>query len=542
MTSAVPLATRLSRALAQARRLLGPERVLADGAALELIGRTTLRDAPKAIAVIRPARAAQVPKLLRIARRHRISLYPISRGRNWGWGEACPVTEGQVVLDLSDLARILEINAELGYAVIEPGVTQGQLARRLALDAPDWWLESTNAGPDTSIVGNVLERGLGMNDRTTSVCGLEVVLPDATVLHTGFGNFPRSRVTHVAKWGIGPSVEGLFSQSNLGVVTRMGIWLARRPRGAECSLVSVAESALPRLIDALRDLRLRNVLTTNTHIFRVRGLDRSCRWLAIGVIYGSAATRAAYRSEIQAAVGTFARLLYFKTAPRNSEAALKGLGVQIVPGIDSLFSAAASLCTGDPFSPSPKFILTYLGGSVVQQTNPNPSSADPLDNGYGLYFLWVTCPATGRDIKAAIELVTKTSQKFGFAPQLTVQLPNGRAAVLVVRICFDRKSRGDGLRASQCHGALLQATVDAGLPPWRLGIEGMSLLKQRAIDMSLAQKLKAWMDPAAMLAPGRYIWPVGPGRVQNPLSKSGRTVSKLGGLSMQTSVSTYRLV
>src|SRR5262245_52459583 len=105
-------ASRLGSALAQWRRLLGPERVLVD--------QRTLKRAPQPLAVIRPRRAEQVPELLRVARDQRISLYPISRGRNWGWGEACPTTERQVVLDLSDLDRILKINAEFGYAVIEP--------------------------------------------------------------------------------------------------------------------------------------------------------------------------------------------------------------------------------------------------------------------------------------------------------------------------------------------------------------------------------------------------------------------------------------
>ena len=500
----------LGRALAQWRRLLGPQRVLIDQTTLERYARTTLRRAPMTRAVIRPERAEQVSKLLRIARDHRVPLYPISRGRNWGWGEACPVTDGQVVLDLGDLDRIIEINAELGYAVVEPGVTQGQLARALASAAPGWWLEATNAGPETSIVGNTLERGLGAGDRTASMCGLEVVLPDGRTVKTGFGVFPRSRVTHVAKWGVGPNLEGLFTQSNLGVVTRLGLWLAPRPRGAECCFISVASPALPQLIDALRPLRLEGALPTNVHIFPVHGQDHQPRWLAVGAVYGSAATRAAYRSDIQAAVASLGRSLHFETQPHNREDALKELGVQATPGIEDLFHAGAALCTGKPFSPSPKFLLAYLGGPQVQKTSREPESGDPLDNGYGFYFQWVTCPAAGREVMAAISFVKETSARFRFRPQLTIQLPNGRAAVLVVRICFNRRDQEERTRASRCYKAVLKATVGAGFPPWRLGIEGMPLLKQRGIDMAFSRRLKAWMDPETVLAPGRYIW--SPGR------------------------------
>ncbi len=496
---------RFERALVQWRQVLGSGRVLIDPSIRDRYGRTMLKSAPKTLAVLRPRRAAEVPKLLHIARNQRVSLYPISRGKNWGWGEACPVTEGQVVLDLGDLDRILEINAELGYAVVEPGVTQGQLVRALAEQAPEWWLESTNAGAETSIVGNALERGLGVNDRTASVCGIEAVLADGKTVRTGFGNFPRSRVTHVAKWGVGPNLDGLFSQSNLGVVTRMGLWLAPKPSGAESCLISVPASALSRLIDALRPLRLRGVLPTNVHVFPAQGRNGRARWLAVGVIHGSTAVRTAYRSEIQAAVAKFGRAAFFAREPDDLAAALQALDVRANPGIDDLFRAGAALCAGKLFSPSPKFLLAYLGGAKVQKTTGVPTSADPLVNDYGLYFLWVTCPAVGRDVEAAIGLVSDVAAKLAFRPQLTVQLPNGRAAVLVVRICFNRRDAKERGRASRCYKAVLEATTRAGFPPWRLGIEGMDLLKQRGIDMGVPRKLKALMDPDAVLAPGRYV-------------------------------------
>jgi 4-cresol dehydrogenase (hydroxylating) flavoprotein subunit len=145
----------------------------------------------------------------------------------------------------------------------------------------------------------------------------------------------------------------------------------------------------------------------------------------------------------------------------------------------------------------------------VQKTSGEPESADPLDNNYGFYFQWVTCPAAGREVMEAISLVTEASATLGFRPQLTIQLPNGRAAVLVVRICFSRRVEEERARASRCYRAVLEATVDAGFPPWRLGIEGMSLLDQRGIDMALPQRLKTLLDPEAVLAPGRYISPQG---------------------------------
>jgi 4-cresol dehydrogenase (hydroxylating) len=515
MTQQAPVARalgaepRFESALDRWRAVLGAERVSADASTLDRYARTTLCDAPRTFAVLRPARAEQLPHVLAVAREERVPLYPISRGRNWGWGDACPVTGGQVVLDLGDLDRILELDAELGYAVVEPGVTQGQLADALQAQAPQWWLESTNAGPDTSIVGNALERGLGMAERLAAVCGLEVVLPDGSTVHTGFGAFAGSRVSHLARWGVGPNIEGLFSQSNLGIVTRMGIWLMPRPEGSECCFISVAPQALAPLVDALRPLRLRGVLPTNVHLFRVAGTDVEQRWLAVGAVYGTPDVRAARKRAVQAALGDAGggteRIQWCEGIPRDPTDALRALSVQVVPGIDDLFRAGEALVTGRPYAPSPEFVLRYLGGTQVQGTREAPRSADPLDNDYGFYFLWLTVPARGSDMTDALQLVESNAARFALHPQLTVQLPNGRAAVLVVRICFNRGNACERQRASQCHRALLSAALSAGFPPWRLGIEGMPLLAETGMEMALSRRLKTVLDPDGVIAPGRYI-------------------------------------
>ena len=213
--------------------LLGADGVLRDPDVLARYGRTTLPDAPSPVAVVRPVAVGQVAPVVRVAATHRVPLYPISRGKNWGWGDACPVTADQAILDLSALDRILEVDEELGCAVVQPGVTQGQLAAHLRATGSAWWLDATAAGPDTSVLGNILERGGTRDERSAQVCDMAVVLADGTEVRTGFGHYPGSRVTHAARWGIGPSLDGLFGQSNLGIVTELGFWLQPKPAHAE---------------------------------------------------------------------------------------------------------------------------------------------------------------------------------------------------------------------------------------------------------------------------------------------------------------------
>ena len=46
--------------------------------------------------------------------------------------------------------RIVEVNAELAYATVEPGVTQGQLAEYLAERGLPVWMDATGAGPNAT--------------------------------------------------------------------------------------------------------------------------------------------------------------------------------------------------------------------------------------------------------------------------------------------------------------------------------------------------------------------------------------------------------
>src|SRR5438552_3472737 len=73
--------------------------------------------------VLRPASVDEIRTILYIANVHDIPLYPISTGNNWGYGAGIPPRDGNVIVDLGRLNRFHEVNTELAYAVVEPGVT-----------------------------------------------------------------------------------------------------------------------------------------------------------------------------------------------------------------------------------------------------------------------------------------------------------------------------------------------------------------------------------------------------------------------------------
>jgi FAD/FMN-containing dehydrogenase len=65
----------------------------------------------------------EVQAIVRIANEHRLPLGPIGRGKNNGYGGAAPQLRGVLMLDFRNMKQVLEINEELGYAIVEPGVS-----------------------------------------------------------------------------------------------------------------------------------------------------------------------------------------------------------------------------------------------------------------------------------------------------------------------------------------------------------------------------------------------------------------------------------
>ncbi len=196
---------------------------------------------PVPSAAVAPTRVEQVQEIVRIANRFGIPLWTISTGRNLGYGGSAPAYSGSVIVDLKRMNRILEVNDKIHYAVVEPGVSYFDLYRYIEENGLDVWIDPADPGWG-SVIGNALERGGGrtpMADHWDAACGLEVVLPNGELLRTGMGGLPGAEVWHQYKHAFGPHIDGLFSQSNLGIVTQMGIWLMPRPEAYRDGRVNV---------------------------------------------------------------------------------------------------------------------------------------------------------------------------------------------------------------------------------------------------------------------------------------------------------------
>lgn len=184
-------------------------------------------------AAVAPAKVEEVQAIVRIANQHRIPLFPISTGKNLGYGGSAPNLSGSVIVDLKRMNRVIEVDDRRNFAIVEPGVSYFDLYAHIQERNLKVWIDCPDPGWG-SVLGNALDHGVGhtwgaYRDHFASHCGLEVVLPNGELMRTGMGAMPAARTFADFRYGFGPGVDGLFAQAGFGIVVSMGIHLMPRP-------------------------------------------------------------------------------------------------------------------------------------------------------------------------------------------------------------------------------------------------------------------------------------------------------------------------
>lgn len=217
-------------------------------------------------AAVAPSKVEEVQQIVRIANKYRIPIYPVSTGKNLGYGGAAPNLSGSVVLDLKRMNKIIEVDEGRAFALVEPGVSYFDLYRYIQEKGLKLWIDCPDPGWGSPI-GNAMDHGVGyttnrFRNHFDSHCGMEVVLPTGELVRTGMGAMPAATTWQQYKYGVGPTVDGLFAQSNFGIVTKMGFWLMPAPDAYLSGNVHVPRfNDLHALIDVVSYLE--NIGVTN---------------------------------------------------------------------------------------------------------------------------------------------------------------------------------------------------------------------------------------------------------------------------------------
>ncbi|MDY6890195.1 MAG: FAD-dependent oxidoreductase [Pseudomonadota bacterium] len=244
---------------------------------------------------VRPASVEELALVLPAAKASGVSLWI-------AWNQAgnalvVPPAGGAapVLLELSRLNRIVEVDAASGYALVEPGVSYAQLAAHLKENGLALWLDA-GADADASITGSIWERSFGYTaygDRMMMQCGMEVMQTDGSLVRTGMGAMPGENSWQLFKYGFGPYADGIFTQSAYAVTTKMGFWVSPQPPAYRPFVWRVDDDdRFVAAMEAVRSLRI-NMVVPNTLVAvderserRLTGEGDPGGWNIYGALYG----------------------------------------------------------------------------------------------------------------------------------------------------------------------------------------------------------------------------------------------------------------
>jgi|TARA_R100000152_G_C6777563_1_gene207513 FAD/FMN-containing dehydrogenase len=517
--------------------ILGESGVVAADAAE--FGASTIGAKRSIPAVLRPENQEQVAAVLQVAQRWQVAVYPVSTGNNWGYGSANPVEDGCVILDLSRLDRISDFDPDMGVVTVEPGVTQGALRDFLDHHDGNYLVPVTGAGPTCSILGNALERGYGITpitDHFAAVTKIEAILPDGTLYRTPLSELGGAEVDGLFKWGLGPYLDGLFSQGNFGVVVNMTIALAPAPDTVTAFFFSTKDDAkLEALVPTVRAvlralggsvvainlLNSQRMLSMMTPFPEDRAIDGVLpaheverlanshgvpAWSGVGAIYASKEVARAARRTLRRLLGPVTDRLVFINQrkvdlARTIARVLPGRLAARVKGMADTLSGALEIMHGTPNDVA--LALAYWRSGTLPETG---QPKNPARDGCGLIWFAPLVPIRGKDVRRYINMIERICPQYGVNPLITLTTVNDRCFDSTVPLLFDRRDENATARANDCYRALYEAGQKEGFLPYRLNIDAMSTLNTSDSAFSrLASQLKAAVDPNFILAPGRYV-------------------------------------
>lgn len=526
----------LADAIRDFAAVMGREHVLQESELLASASTATFATSGRALAIVRPGDSAEVQQVVRIANTHRIPVFPFSSGKNWGYGSRAPIGDA-ILIDLGRLNRIIEFDEDLAYVTIEPGVTQRQLHAFLQQRGAKLWMDATGASPDCSIVGNTMERGFGhtpMGDHCGTACGFEVVLPTGERIHTGFARF-KGHTGALTRWGVGPSLDGLFSQSNLGIVTKMSVWLMPAPECFEAFFfLCGGHDELAAVVDAITPLRLNGTLRSTIHIgndYKVLAATARFPWDNPDVpVPIDERAMAMFRKEMgiggwSGSGGLYGTRAQVKEAKRQLRRALRGKVRRLQFVNDTIlrlmtrFSAPVRWITGINVAKTVGILRPVYGllrgaptdgtlGSAYWRKRSEPPEKmdmDPDRDGCGLLWCSPVLPSRGTDVRVVVDLATRVVLDHGFEPQMSLSLATERSAICVITISYDRSQPDEDRRAAACYNTLVELLADRGYPPYRLNTASMQHAATDAAYAAAVRAIKQAWDPHSILAPGRYV-------------------------------------
>jgi 4-cresol dehydrogenase (hydroxylating) len=460
-----------------------------------------------ASAAVAPATVEEIQAVVRLANEHKTPLWPVSRGKNLGYGANAPRQPGSIVLDLGRMQKVHEINTELGYCVIEPGVSFFDLYEAIQREKAKLWM-SVPGNAWGSVLGNALDHGMGYTpngQHAKNLCGMEVVLPDGDLMRTGMGAMDGNHSWHLFPLSYGPDWTQMFTQSNLGVVAKAGMWLLPEPETSlQLTWDIPNEEDIGWVVDLITPLKLGGVIDQNVFI---------PSWLGKIVLKGQ-------RKDFWDKPGAIPE---WRVTELLKEHKLGYWQVTVrFYGEENLNKARANIVKAafkKHLDAAPKEDWWH-GGEPINQydlTMGQPSAValqmGDWVGGRGAHMGFSpVVPATSKHVLGQLKRSRKiiADHDVDFYASFTI---SGRSANNINMLMYDRDNAEQVANIRKLFDALIHDTAKAGYGEYRTHLGWMDPVNatydfNKGAQRRLNERVKDAIDPNGILAPGKQgVWP-----------------------------------
>lgn len=241
------------------RQVVGNDNVLTSKISLETYAYDASPYPGKPGVVVFPESTEMVVEVVKIAKEHNISLMPRGAGSCLSGGAVA--SDGSIVISMTKMNKVLDIDPLSRVAVVEPGITNKGV--QLACEPYGLMYAPDPASQNISTIGgNIAEnaggiRGVKYGCTKDHILGLEVVLPSGDCIRTG-GVYSQ----------IEPEIDLTYyfcgSEGTLGIVTKA--WLALSPINPEVKTMTAIFDSLENAGSCVAEIIAKGVVPTTMEI------------------------------------------------------------------------------------------------------------------------------------------------------------------------------------------------------------------------------------------------------------------------------------
>ena len=488
-----------------------------------------------------------VSECLKVANQVKIQLNPISTNNNWGYGSLEQGDERPIfVLDLKSLNKIEPTSKEMGLITLGPGVTQQQLYDYLSDNEWPYMVPVTGAGPHCSILSNAVERGYGItphNDHFYACTAIKGYLPHPelcdTLYESAVSAIDKSNQDFVDKsykWGLGPYLDGLFTQSNLGVVTEMTIRLAPKPQHFTSFYLRVEEEAhfnqavtfvqsvlkdyagivasvnlmdIRRLISITCDnpnMNSANKVLTDQQVSHLAKKNKLPQWMIVGSIYSEAElVKPIKKALVKRSKGLGKIIFSDSNLLKMAKTILSKLPINIESANNALSQLNSLAESTDVMLGKPNQValpLPYWRNPRIKADKNQTLS--PSKDKCGLLWYAPLIPMTPSALHGFTQFVRQVTPKYNIDPLITFTNLKHDCVDSTIPLVFDLENSEEVKNAHTCLNELINEGAKYGYVPYRLDTKQQQKLDKNHIFWKTTAKIKQTLDPHNILCPWRY--------------------------------------